>query len=218
MHIVIIIPSYNSNNSLSKLIDLINRDNSVNIIVIDDGSEEIFTSNLGNVEVLRNEKNMGKGFSLRKGFIHAQERRFTHAITLDADLQHNPEEIHKFINASEKFDLVLGYRERAKTMPLHRKLSNSITTFIISKLTKNDILDSQCGFRRYNLNLTNSFDYRENGFQFESEVLIKCLDKNSSIKQIEIETIYDANNKSYIKHVFDTLKFIRLILISLIKK
>jgi len=113
---------------------------------------------------------------------------------------------------------VLGYRERDSSMPIHRKFSNQVTTSIISRFSRETIFDSQCGFRRYNLNLVNSVSYKENGFQFESEVLIKCISQGSSLEQIKIETIYDKNNKSYIRHVSDTLKFIRLILRSLVRK
>ena len=216
MKSVIIIPSYNSNQSLFKVLELVSRDNSCDVIIVDDGSDEIFTTHVDRVEVLRNSKNMGKGFSLKRAFLHAEERGFTHAVTLDADLQHNPEEIHKFISTDENADFVLGYRARDHSMPFHRKLSNLITTSLIKRLTKSNIHDSQCGFRRYNLILVNSFDYREYGFQFESEVLLRCINEDSIIKQINIETIYDENNKSYIKHVSDTLKFIRLIFRSLI--
>jgi len=218
MNLVIIIPSYNSNRSLSELIELINRDYSKNIIVVDDGSSDIFACEYDNVDVIRNKKNRGKGYSLQKGFKRAQDRGYTHAVTLDADLQHNPDEIDKFINISEDIDFVLGYRERDHSMPIHRKLSNKITTSLISRLTGKNIFDSQCGFRRYNISLINSFHYLEDGFQFESEVLIKCLPQGASMQQIKIETIYDKNNKSYIRHVSDTFKFIGLILRSLIGK
>jgi len=218
MNLAIIIPSYNSNSSLSKLIEIINRDYSKSIIVVDDGSDEVFSCQYDNVDIIRNKENKGKGFSLQKGFKRAQERGYTHTVTLDADLQHNPDEIDKFINLSEDIDFVLGYRDRDHSMPIHRKLSNKITTLLISKLTGKSILDSQCGFRRYNLSLINSFNYLEDGFQFESEVLIKYLPQGVSIKQIKIETIYDKNNKSYIRHVSDTFKFIRLILRSLLGK
>jgi len=218
MNLVIIIPSYNSNRSLGQLIEIINRDYDRDIIVVDDGSEEIFVCEYSNVNVIRNKENKGKGFSLRRGFEIAKEKGYTHAITLDADLQHNPIEIDEFINIPEDVDFVLGYRDRDSSMPIHRKFSNQVTTSIISRLSRENILDSQCGFRRYNLNLVNSVSYREDGFQFESEVLIKCISKGSSLEQIKIETIYDKNNKSYIRHVSDTLKFIRLILRSLVRK
>ena len=218
MNLVIIIPSYNSNRSLTQLIEIISRDYDRDIIVVDDGSDEAFVCEYSNVNVIRNIENKGKGFSLRRGFKIAKEEGYTHAITLDADLQHNPDEIGKFINIPENIDFVLGYRERDSSMPIHRKFSNQVTTSIISRLSRETILDSQCGFRRYNLNLISSVSYREEGFQFESEVLIKCISQGSSLEQIKIETIYDKNNKSYIRHVSDTLKFIRLILRSLVRK
>ena len=217
MNLVLVVPSYNSNDTLTQLINSINIANDVDIIIVDDDSDDIFTTDLSNVEVLRNKKNMGKGFSLRKAFKHAIDRSFTHAVTLDADLQHSPSELYKFIDESEEFDFILGCRDRDRSMPLHRKFSNFITTFIISKLSGFSVLDSQCGYRRYNLKEVGLYKYKEDGFQFESEVLIKCLKSTSKVKQVKIETIYDKDNKSYINHVSDTLKFIRLILRSIFK-
>ena len=59
MNLAIIIPSYNSNSSLSKLIEIINRDYSKSIIVIDDGSDEVFSSQYDNVDIIRNKENKG---------------------------------------------------------------------------------------------------------------------------------------------------------------
>ena len=59
--------------------------------------------------------------------------------------------------------------------------------------------------------LINSFDYREDGFQFESEVLIKLLCNNCTLHHIEIPTIY-AQEKSSMNNIWDTIKFIRLIM------
>ena len=124
----------------------------------------------------------------------------------------------KFLDADLKIDLLLGHRERAPSMPPHRKFSNFITSFIISKITGVKILDSQCGFRRYSLNILKNIKFIEDGFQFESEVLIKTINRDIDIEQIKVSTIYDKNNKSYIKHLSDTLKFVRLILRSLFKR
>ena len=80
------------------------------------------------------------------------------------------------------------------------------------------IKDSQCGYRRYCLSSINNVEFKEMGFQFESEILIKAIHSELKIKQVRISTIYDKNNKSYIKHFSDTLKFIRLILRSIFRR
>ena len=103
-------------------------------------------------------------------------------------------------------------------MPMSRKFSNRLTSFIISKIVGQRIVDSQCGYRRYRLSSIDDLEFREMGFQFESEVLIKAIHSESKIKQIKISTIYDKNNKSYIKHFSDTLKFIRLIVRSIFRR
>jgi glycosyltransferase involved in cell wall biosynthesis len=186
------------------------------IIIIDDGSfPEIIIKN-PKIIILRNKKNQGKGYSLLKGFKYAQENDFTHAVTLDADSQHDPRLITMFLEVNEDISLVLGTRRFDKDMPYHRRISNKLTSLIISFLSGNAIQDSQCGYRRYKLNDICSEIFIETGFQFESEILIKLLRKKCSYYQIDIPTIY-GNEKSSMNNIIDTLKFIRLILRSIIK-
>ena len=80
----------------------------------------------------------------------------------------------------------------------------------LNTLVKNRIFDSQCGYRRYKISLLSDKEFKENGFQFESEILLKCINKDISIKHIDIPTIYN-NSKSSIKNISDTFKFIKLI-------
>ena len=161
---------------------------------------------------------MGKGISLQRGFQFARQKGFKHVITMDSDLQHEPSELRLFLDARDDVDFVLGYRERDASMPLSRKFSNWMTSKIISSLTKTKIKDSQCGYRRYSLSAIENFDYIESGFQFESEILIKAISKKTTIEQVKVSTIYDKNNKSYIKHFSDTIKFIRLIINSIARR
>jgi glycosyltransferase involved in cell wall biosynthesis len=185
-------------------------------IIIDDGSfPEIIIKN-PEIIILRNKQNQGKGFSLLKAFNYAQENGFTHAVTLDADSQHDPKLIEMFLEVNENISLVLGTRKFGKDMPCHRRISNKLTSLIISFLSGEMIQDSQCGYRRYKLNEICSEIFIETGFQFESEILIKLLRKKCSYHQVDIPTIY-AKEKSSINNIIDTLKFLRLILRSIIK-
>ena len=214
----ILIPSYNSNERLSRLIKQIKGQYNNHIIVVDDGSFVPIELEHKDISLIQNESNMGKGVSLKRGFDFARQKGFSHAVTMDSDLQHDPKELSIFLNSKSDLDFVLGYRERSASMPISRKFSNGITSLIISKLIGVKIKDSQCGYRRYSLKAIDNIKFMETGFQFESEVLIKGISAHSKLKQVKISTIYDKDNKSYIKHFSDTLKFIRLILRSIFKK
>jgi glycosyltransferase involved in cell wall biosynthesis len=214
----ILIPSYSSNPRLQKLINQIKDQHENQIIVVDDGSPEPVELEYNDISLIQNESNRGKGLSLKRGFDFARQKGFSHVVTMDSDLQHDPLELATFLDSNSDLDFVLGYRERNKDMPILRKFSNWTTSRIISKLTGVDVLDSQCGYRRYSLEAIDEIEFIETGFQFESEVLIKGLREESKIEQVKISTIYDKDNKSYIKHFSDTLKFIQLILRSILRK
>lgn len=209
---ILIVPSYNSNDQLSNLIRKIrDTDNDIDILVVDDGSVVPVSLEVKGVRIIRNDRNMGKGLSLVNGFKYSLINGYTHAVTMDSDLQHLPSELVLFLKNDENIDFVLGYREKDSTMPIHRKFSNFVTSLIISFICRRDIIDSQCGFRRYRLASISNTIFKERGFQFESEVLIRCISKLTTLNQVKIATVYDDENKSYINHMSDTVKFIKLI-------
>ena len=217
MNIAIIIPAYNPPNTFSSLIENISILTNNHLIIVDDGTIPPIDIKQKNITLIRNKINHGKGYALKKAFNHAFNEGFTHAITLDADSQHDPSLIKAFSIIDEDISMVLGTRNFSREMPFHRRLSNFLTSKVISYLCKVTILDSQCGYRRYKLIDLASKSFIENGFQFESEVLIKLLRNKISVKTLEIPTTYN-NEKSAINNFLDTYKFIRLICRNLIKK
>ena len=212
MKLLVIIPNYNDERHLYTLIDRIKAKVDIKILVIDDGSKKEPSLDKS-IYYLRNEMNKGKGYSLNKAFMFADKLGYTHAITMDADLQHSPDNVEAFLNQDSAIDLVLGYRSFKSPMPLMRIASNYITTkFIQFSSGCNKVLDSQCGFRRYNLKKVKSFDCREMGFHYESEILIKMisLDK-TTVENVKVDTIY-GDESSSISSFRDTMKFIALII------
>ena len=216
MNLAIIIPTYNPPDTFSSLLKSIRKITSKPIIIIDDGSTPKINMDYSGVLVLRNRHNQGKGYTLIKGFQYAENEGFTHAITIDADYQHDPELINSFFEFDENINLVLGTRNFTEDMPIHRRISNKLTSYIISLLCGKTVLDSQCGYRRYKLKDVCSESFHEKGFQFESEVLIKLLRNNCIHANLEIPTIYSRENSS-INYFIDTFKFIRLIFRILIR-
>jgi len=187
-----------------------------NIIVVDDGSVDSTFSEIKDkgIIILRNQLKSGKGFSLMKGFNEARKRGAYAIITLDGDGQHPPEYIPEFIEAlkSSNFDVVVGSRmSYLKNMPLERRFSNAVTSFLISKRIRQRILDSQSGYRIFKSSILEKLDLKLTGFDFESEFLIKAGLNNFKIGFISIPTIY-GDEKSKINKLKDTLGFIKLYL------
>tara|TARA_B100000029_G_C17494207_1_gene930230 strand:- start:236 stop:880 length:645 start_codon:yes stop_codon:yes gene_type:complete len=207
--LIIIIPAYNPPNKFYDLIIEIYNLYNLPIIIVDDGSyTKIKKSKY--YTLLVNNINMGKGYSLKKAFNYAIKRSYTHAITLDCDFQHDPLSISDFIDSNINYDIVLGKREFNNSMPLSRRFSNYLSSLILSLITKTKIFDSQCGFRRYNLDALSLINTVENGFQFESEILIKLLNNGGTLGHVHIKTNYN-NEKSNINKFSDSKKFIMMI-------
>ena len=214
MKCLAVIPCYNDDSYLSNLIPDVKRYLD-DVLIIDDGSKNKINDNY-NCNIIRNCKNRGKGYSIKKALRYAKTNGFSHIITLDSDGQHSPDCIPDFISINPMVDLVLGKREFNKSMPVHRRLSNKLTSLIVSLFANHNVYDSQCGFRRYKVDSFSEVTSRENGFQYESEVLIKGL-KLGRIVHVDIPTIY-SDEKSSINNLYDTIKFIRLVFRSSFKR
>jgi hypothetical protein len=208
LNLLIVIPSYNHNKYLPELLkNLIN----YNVLIIDDGSPMPISSKLvkNNINLIRNNENRGKGYSIKKAAKYAMNNKFTHILTIDSDMQHKTEDVKSFISSIKNNVLIYGYRSNLKNMPYLRILSNKITSYLISKVCKQKIYDSQCGYRLYDLCLFKNLNSKEDGYQFESEILLKSITINSMINYVDIETIYN-NSPSYFSKIEDTFKFIKM--------
>jgi glycosyltransferase involved in cell wall biosynthesis len=219
----VIIPVYNSSEYLDELLKKIGKVQSIlsdwqmAVLVVDDGSSpaivHIDNSSI-HYELIRHEVNKGKGAALRTGIHHYLQTIKPDAIlTLDGDLQHSPELIPEFLNSIEKNegDLIIGYRKKILgKMPLHRIISNTLTSRIISILSGQHIRDSQCGYRIFSRRVAENVMIIENRFHFESEMIIRAAWQKFKISYVPIPTIYN-NAPSAIKNYSDTLNFISLI-------
>ena len=132
----VIIPVFNAEKYLDRLLNEI-LIYTKNIIVIDDGSTDNSYEICKQFPVIlyRIRNNRGKGYALKKGFDIAINEGFIFAITLDSDFQHPPKDIPKFIKRqiATSADLIYGKRDfDPKKMPIHRILSNFLTSLIVS--------------------------------------------------------------------------------------
>jgi len=215
IHPVIIIPVFNGRDSLLSLIKRIKDLVPYPILVIDDGSSDgLKQSSLPGTAFIRHEMNRGKGAALKSGLDFAQQMGYSHAVSLDADGQHAPEFIEAFVKhaVDSPAAFIIGERnfEHYK-MPFHRKLSNNITSLILSLRSGFHIRDSQVGYRCYPLIDSRLWDSHEDGFQFESTVFFNAEKLQLRLIWQAIPVIY-GEEESHMNLVKDTLRFIRTIL------
>ncbi len=185
------------------------------VIAVDDGSSDGSAANLQKIEhviLISNEKNFGKGFALNAGFRESINNNFDITVTLDADLQHEPEFIPELIDGCNSFDIVIGNRlTNLKTMPIQRIASNKLTSFFLSIKTGKKLIDTQSGFRAYKTEILQDILPQSNGFEAESEILINAARKNYSIGFIPVSTIY-GEEKSKMKSIQAISGFIKVLM------
>jgi len=218
----VIIPAYKAEKTLGELIERIRQHCTLNIVVVDDGSPD-HTSDIARksgVHLIRHSVNKGKGEALRTGFKYVLESDAKYVITLDADLQHPPEMIPGFIkeHQSNPGAVIIGLRKRDKNMPFHRRLSNSITSGLVSLKTGKKIRDVQCGLRLIPDQFLPRLLSGSRGFVFEAEMIIRLADLNVPFVFCPIPTIYMKEGHSSIAHVRDTLNFITMFIRSLLRR
>ncbi len=210
-----IIPFYNESSTIKEIVESTLKYVDI-VIAVDDGSSDNSASQVfgfQNVFLVSIEKNTGKGFALQKGFNKAIELNVQNVITIDADLQHPSEQIPFLIKELVKSDIVIGNRMNdISTMPLQRIMSNKITSYILSKKTKQFIPDSQCGFRAFNVKVLKNVTTTLNGYEAESEILIFASRKGFKIGNYPIPTIY-TKSKSKMNPLKAIFGFIRVIFI-----
>jgi glycosyltransferase involved in cell wall biosynthesis len=183
------------------------------VVVVDDGSTDdtAARAEAAGALVLRQVPNAGKGAALRAGFRHALATDALAVVTLDADGQHDPAEIPRFLVAFEAGhpELVIG-RRNFRTMPPVRRLSNTLGGMVFSAAVGQRVADNQSGYRLIGRRLmTALLDSRETGFEFEVEMIARCIALGLPIAEVPIRTIY-AGEPSHIQPWRHFTEFLRV--------
>jgi len=213
---IFLIPIYNSAFHLSELFyKIFSLSEKSHILCINDGSidNSLDIIKQHSVKYIDFERNNGKGYALKIGMIYAKRNGYKFALTIDSDLQHDPTMIINFFKTQRKenSDLVIGFRRfNFKNMPFMRVLSNYITSSVVSGLVKQPILDSQSGFRLYNLDFFHEHTPFSDRYQMETEILLKYAKSKAKISYTEIPVIYN-NELSNINHTRDITNFVKVI-------
>ena len=208
---IIVIPSYNEYRTIGDIVrDIVKM--GLSILVVDDGSsdktERMALDN--GALVIRNKQNLGKGLSVRQGIKYVLEKtNFEWMIIMDGDGQHHTEDIPALIKAThaDGADLVIGNRmHETEAMPPSRYWTNRFMSWVVSKMCRQYIPDTQCGYRLINADALKKLKLTSKKYDIESEVLIQAAESGMKIRSVPIRTIY-GEETSQINPVRDTIRF-----------
>jgi len=218
MRVLAGIPAYNEASYVGSVV-LQARQYVGEVIVVDDGSRDNTTrvAELAGAIVIRHAENRGKGASIQSILAEAKRRNPDILILLDADSQHDANEIPALIRAIlEGSDLVIGSREAQKDKtPRYRRIGQKVLLRSTRLISKTNISDSESGFRALSPKAINELELKENGFAVESEMISCAVDKNFKITEVPISNIYttDGSTLNPVKHGMGVLNRI-IIMIS----
>ncbi|NWF77963.1 MAG: glycosyltransferase family 2 protein [Chloroflexi bacterium] len=181
------------------------------VIVVDDGSTDntARVAELAGATVIRHAENRGKGAAIQSILAESKKRSPDALVLLDADAQHDPNEIPILIKpVSEGFDLVIGSREAQKDKtPRYRRIGQKIISSSSRLASKTNISDSESGFRALSPKAINELHLEARGFAIESEMITRAAEKNLRITEVPISNIYtkDGSTLHPIRHGIDVL-------------
>ena len=219
MKITVGIPAFNEEKNIASIITkLMNITDT--IIVCNDGSSDLtseIAEKMGAVTI-NHKKNLGYGGAIRSIFLKAKELDGDILVTFDADGQHRIEDIEKVIKPiiNQEADLVIGSRfldSSEKEVPQYRKVGIKVITKITNASIKEQLTDSQSGFRAYSRKIVNELNPSELGMGISTEILIKASSKNFKITEVPIKILYSGDTSTHnpISHgssvILSTIKY-----------
>jgi glycosyltransferase involved in cell wall biosynthesis len=185
----------------------------IDVVVVDDGSIDATGAEArgAGATVVRHGVNRGKGAALQTGFDAALARGAEAVLAMDADGQHDPAAAPRLVEALERADVVVGSRNSDRgEMPWIRRATNTVTTWVVSRLAGQEIPDSQSGYRAIRSAVLRAVRPRSRRFEYESEFLIAAAKAGFTVGQVPVPALYNAPG-SHIHPVRDTIRFIRLV-------
>jgi glycosyltransferase involved in cell wall biosynthesis len=199
MKVIVGTPAYNEEKYIGTVI-LQAKQYADKVIVVDDGSTDRTraVAELAGATVVSHESNRGYGSALRTVLTEAKASDADVLIVIDADSQHNPDEIPSLVAAiAEGYDVVIGSREKQKHMiPRYRRMGQKVLGRLTNLLSGERIADTESGFRAYSRKAINELDLKETGMAISSEIIKAAAAKKLRIKEVPVSVSYTVDSSS----------------------
>lgn len=213
--VCVVIPGFREEKRIGAVVSAV-RERGFDAVVVDDGSDDRTgeVARQAGAAVVRHEQNQGKGAALNSGFKYAAEHHYDGVITLDADGQHDPAELPKFIEAYVRtgIPVLIGNRmAQTEGMPMVRRWTNQFMSWMLSRAMGQYVPDTQCGYRFYRCDVLPFITAHAERFAAESEILLHVASRGIRIDSVRIATIY-RDEKSKINPLADTVRFFSMLM------
>lgn len=201
----VLIPAYEPNERMIKLICRLKEICEQNIVIVDDGSGEYYRNIFKKAEklgctVLSHDVNKGKGEALKTGFSYIRTNaKNEEVVCADCDGQHMPEDIIKIAKCINEHNdsIILGTRRFIGKVPFRSRFGNSVTRAAFSFASGTKIYDTQTGLRGYSSQMLQWLcSIPGERFEYEMNMLLDAVPAGYKFHEVDIETVYLEQNKS----------------------
>jgi glycosyltransferase involved in cell wall biosynthesis len=204
---LVICPVYNEEARIEEFYSRLTTCYFGDIIFIDDGSTDSCRSFFNKVKnkttfVYSHSQRKGYGAALISGFKFALDNNYQRIITIDADLQHEPEQINLFLRELMEWEVVLGSRyiniNRSLDCPRSRLIINRYISSLIKLLFSTYFSDPFCGFRGYNQSFLKKINLKEQSYGVALEILLEIIRTKTYFREIPVEAIYFKDIRKFL--------------------
>ena len=217
LKILVAMPAYNEAKYIGSLV-LQAKQYADKVIVMDDGSTDLTSkiARFAGATVIRHGENKGKGVAIQRILAETCKKSPDILVLLDADSQHNPEEIPSLIKAiSEGSDLAIGSRKiRRNNIPPYRHVGQKVLSYLTRILSRRKLSDTESGFRALSRKAISEIQLKESGFAIEAEMISAATAKGLKVTEVPISAIYtkDGSTLNPIRHGFGVLNRIMVMI------
>ena len=214
-NICVVIPAFREAGRIGAVVRAV-RAQGLAVVVVDDGSPDATGAEAAaaGATVLRHATNRGKGAALHTAYACAREHGYDAVITMDGDGQHDPADLPALLAAARTTGAPVDVGNRmadAAAMPRVRRWTNRGMSWLLGRVMRQQVPDTQCGFRYYRLAVLPTQPPGSTRYAAESELLLDLAARGVPIASAPVRTIY-RDEQSKINPVVDTLRFLGMML------
>jgi glycosyltransferase involved in cell wall biosynthesis len=192
--VIVGLPAYNEERAVAGVI-LRAKEYADMVMVVNDGSVDNTAkmARLAGAEVVEHGENRGYGAAIQTILAEAGKRNADILVIIDADAQHNPDEIPRLIDAVRSgSDVVVGSRESQKdVIPGYRRFGQSVLAKFTNIAARQNLSDTESGFRAYSKKAITEMELTQKGMAISAEIISEASHKGLKISEVPISVSYD---------------------------